>query len=356
MPKQRIIMHIDMDYFYAAVEERKNPSLKGKPVVVGADPKKGKGRGVVSTCNYEARKFKIGSGMPISKAYKLCQDCIFLPVNMELYVGVSAKIMEKLRSYADKSEQVSIDEIFLDVSNRVKDLNEAELLAKKIKKDLYEQEKLTCSIGIAPNKLVAKIASDFEKPDGLTVVKPDKVIGFLAPLDVRKLGGVGPKTEQALKEIGIKTIGEISRTKQDRLIEEFGSFGHELHLMSKGIDESEVEEILEIKSIGRQTTFQEDTKNKKHIFDTTDKLAEETHAELKTEKLFYKTVTVTVRFEDFDTHTSAKTIKVATESLEAMKNMAKELIIPYLKDRRKVRLVGVRVSKLSEKEAQKQLI
>jgi len=356
MPKQRIIMHIDMDYFFVAVEERKNPELKGKPVAVGADPKGGKGRGVVSTCNYEARKFGLRSGMPISKAYKLCRDCIFLPVSMELYVEASEKIMEMFRKYADKSEQVSIDEIFLDISSKVKDFKEAEKLAKKIKKEIYDNEKLTCSIGVAPNKLVAKIASDFEKPDGLTVVNPDRVSGFLAPMNVRKLWGIGPKTAEALKEMGIETVRQLSKAKQDRLIDEFGSFGHEMHLMSKGIDESEVEESYEIKSIGRQVTFQKDTKDKKIIFDTIDSLAKETHAELKEEKLFYKTVTLTVRFEDFDTHTSAKSIKIATDSLEMIKGMAKELIAPYLKDKRKIRLLGVRVSKLSEKEAQKQLV
>ncbi len=345
-----------MDYFYVAIEEKENPKLKGKPVVVGADPKKGKGRGVVSTSNYEARKFGLKSGTPISKAYKLCRDCIFLPVNMPLYVKVSERIMELLRKYADKSEQVSIDEMFLDISNKVKDFNEAEQLAKKIKKDLYNKENLTCSIGVAPNKLVAKIASDFKKPDCLTVVKPQKVLGFLAPLGVRKLLGVGPKSEEALKEMGIKTVRQLAKTKQAKLIDAFGSFGHDLHLMSKGIDESEVEEVYEIKSIGRQTTFQEDTKDRNLIFKTIDMLAKGTHEELKQEKLFYKTVTLTARFEDFDTHTSAKSIKIATDNFETMKKTAKELIKPYLNDKRKIRLIGVRVSKFSEKEAQKQLI
>lgn len=345
-----------MDYFYAAVEERENPELKGKPVVVGADPKKGKGRGVVSTCNYEARKYKIHSGTPISKAYKLCPECIFLPVNMELYAGVSDQIMNLLRKYSDKSEQVSIDEMYLDISGKVKDFKGAEALARKIKKEVMEKEKLSCSIGIGPNKLIAKLASDYKKPDGLTVVKPDKVIGFIYPMDVRKLRGVGPKTKEALNEIGIKTVKDLSSTKQEKLIEGFGSFGHELHLMSKGKDDSEVEESYEIKSIGRQTTFQEDTKDEKVILNTIDKLAEETHEELKQNKLFFKTVAVVARFEDFDTHTSAKTLAVATDSADQIKETAKSLMKKYLGDRRKIRLVGVRVSKFSEKEAQKQLV
>ena len=251
MRKQRIIMHIDMDYFYAAIEERENPELREKPVVVGADPKKGRGRGVVSTCNYKAREFGIKSGLPISKAYKLCKDCVFLPVNMELYQKVSEKIMDTLRKYSEKSEQVSIDEMFLDISRKAKGFADAEKLAKKIKKEILEKEKLTCSIGIGPNRLIAKIASDFKKPDGLTAVKPDKVYDFISPMNVRKLWGIGPKTAEILKEMGIETVKQLSKAKQDKLIEEFGSFGHEMHLMSKGIDESEVEESFEIKSIGR---------------------------------------------------------------------------------------------------------
>lgn len=356
MPKQRIIMHMDMDYFYVAVEEKINPELKGKPVVVGADPKKGKGRGVVSTCSYEARKYGVKSGMPISKAYKLCRDCVFLPVNMPLYKDASNKIMEILRKHADKSEQISIDEIFLDLSSKARSFKDAEKLAKRIKQELLKKEKLTCSIGIGPNKLIAKIASDFNKPDGLTVVTPNKVHDFIYPMEVRKLWGIGPKTEEKLNEMGIKTVKDLSRTKQDKLIEEFGSLGHDMHLTSKGIDESEVRERREAKSIGKQTTFQEDTNDRKRILETLGKLAETVHKELKDEGLFCRTVTITVRFEDFDTHTSAKSMKVATDSLKAIKEAASDLMKKYLKDKRKIRLVGVKASRFSEKEEQKQLV
>lgn len=356
MTKQRIILHLDMDYFYAAVEERENPELKGKAVVVGADPKGGKGRGVVSTCNYSARKHNIHSGTPISKAYKLCPECIFLPVNMPLYVKVSNKIMDIIRKYSSKSEQVSIDEMYLDISGKTKDFKEAEELAKKIKKEILEKEKLTCSIGIGPNKLISKIASDYKKPDGLTVVKPEKVLNFLYPMDVRKLRGVGPKTEQALKDMKIKTVKELSGTKQDKLIESFGNFGHTLHLMSKGKDDGKVEENNEVKSIGRQITFQQDTKDNKLVSITLDSLAEEVHAELKQNKLFFKTITIVARFEDFDTHTSAKSIPVATDSINKIKTTAKGLMKKYLEDRRKIRLIGIRVSKFSGKEAQKKLV
>jgi DNA polymerase IV (DinB-like DNA polymerase) len=174
-------MHVDLDAFFAAVEEQKYPEYKGKPVVVGADPKEGRGRGVVSTCNYEARKFGIHSAMPISRAWTLCKDAIFLPVNYRLYKNVSFKIMRILKSFADTFEQAGIDEAFLDVSKRVKDVKEAENLARKIKSEIVKNEQLTCSIGIGSNKLVAKIASDFQKPDGLTVVEEEYTKTFLAP-------------------------------------------------------------------------------------------------------------------------------------------------------------------------------
>jgi len=181
MRANRIILHVDMDSFFAAIEERAHPEYTGKPIVVGADPKEGKGRGVVSTCNYKARKFGIKSGMPISRAWRLCSEAVYLPVNFKLYEEVSSELMTILRKYADKFEPIGIDEAFLDVSLRAKNFEDARRLAQRIKKEIYEEEKLTCSIGVGPNKLVAKIASDFKKPDGLTVVEEREVKQFLSP-------------------------------------------------------------------------------------------------------------------------------------------------------------------------------
>jgi len=195
--KGRIILHVDMDSFFASVEVRENPALKVKPLVVGADPKGGKGRGVVSTCSYEARKYGIRSGMPISCAFHLCPDAVFLPVNFELYIRVSKKVMEILKRYADTFEQVGIDEAFLDISSGGT-LETASHLAQKIKEEIYEREKLTCSISIGPTKIVAKIASDFRKPDGLTLVDLEHVEEFLFSLKVGKIPGIGRKTEFAL--------------------------------------------------------------------------------------------------------------------------------------------------------------
>jgi DNA polymerase IV (DinB-like DNA polymerase) len=353
--KRRIILHVDMDHFFTAIEEREHPEYRGKPVIVGADPKEGKGRGVVSTCNYEARKYGVRSGMPISKAWKLCPNAVYLPVNYELYARVSERIMAILRRYADKFESWGIDEAFLDVSSRVKDYAEAEALARMIKGEILEKEGLTCSIGIGPNKLVAKIASDHQKPDGLTVVREEDVEKFLAPLPVRKLLWVGRKTEQKLRKMGVKTIGDLARCDPTVLAETFGSVGVQLYLMAHGIDKSEVEEQRKIKSIRRDITFPEDTADFHQVLNTLDKLAEEVHNDLIKQQLFFRTVTVRVRYENFETHTHSKTLPFITNRLQDIQKTAKELIQAYLKPERKIRLIGVRVSNFISAEKQKTL-
>jgi len=353
--KNRIIFHVDMDQFFAAVEERVHPEYKGKPVIVGADPKEGKGRGVVSTCNYEARKFGVRSGMPISKAWKLCPEAVYLPVNYELYTKVSGEIMNILRKYADKFECWGIDEAFLDVTSKVKDYAEAEALARQIKKEIYEKEQLTCSIGVGPNKLVAKIASDFQKPDGLTVVREENAEKFLAPLPVRKLLWVGRKTEQKLKAMGIKTIGDLARFDPTVLSEKFGVVGTQMYLMARGIDRSEVEERGEVKSISRETTFEEDTLDFGLVLDNADRLSEEVLKDVLRQNLYFKTVTVKVRYENFETHTHSKTLPFFTNRLQDLNRIARELLEAYFRPDRKIRLIGVRVSSFVSGEKQKTL-
>jgi len=354
--KRRIIFHVDMDHFFTAVEEREHPEYKGKPVIVGADPKEGKGRGVVSTCNYEARRFGVRSGMPISKAWKLCPEAVYLPVNYEIYVKVSNEIMDILRKHADKFEQWGIDEAFLDVTSKVKDYAEAEALARQIKREIYEKEKLTSSIGIGSNKLVAKIASDFQKPDGLTVVKEEEAEKFLAPLPVRRLLWVGRKTEQKLKVIGITTIGDLARHDPTVLAETLGVMGTQLYLMAHGIDKGEVEERGEIKSISRDVTFEEDTSNFEFILNTLDGLSEQVHSDALRQNLCFKTVTVKVRYENFETHTHSKTLPLITNRLRDLKKTTRELMQEYLRLDRKIRLVGVKVSNFTSTEKQKTLI
>ena len=354
--KRRIIFHVDMDHFFTAVEEREHPEYKGKPVIVGANPKQGKGRGVVSTCNYEARRFGVRSGMPISKAWKLCSEAIYLPVKYELYTKVSNEIMDMLRKHADKFEQWGIDEAFLDVTSKVKDYAEAEALARQIKREIYEKEKLSSSIGIGPNKLVAKIASDFQKPDGLTVVKEEESEKFLAPLPVRRLLWVGRKTEQKLKVIGITTIGDLARYDPTVLAETFGVMGTQIYLMAHGIDRSEVEERGEVKSISREITFEEDTSNFDFILNALDGLSEEVYKDVLRQNLYFKTVTVKVRYENFETHIHNKTMPLITNRSQDLRKTSRELMQDYLRLDRKIRLIGLRVSNFTSTEKQKKLI
>jgi len=354
--KTRIIFHIDMDQFFAAVEERGRPEIKGKPVIIGADPKEGKGRGVVSTCNYEARKFGVRSGMPISRAWKLCPQAVYLPVDFKLYMEVSSRIMTILRYYADKFEPWGLDEAFLDVSTRVKDYQEAKKLAQEIKEEIYEKEGLTCSIGIGPNKLVAKIASDFQKPNGLTVVEEKDVKAFLSPLPVDKLLWVGKKTARRLNALGIKTIGDLANYDASVLTEKFGVIGTQFYLYAQGIDRSEVEQRIGVKSIGRHITFDEDTEDFNLVYETLDKLCQEVYEEAKKYNFLFKTVTVTIRYENFETHTHSKTLPFLTNRFEDFQKTAHELIQPFLRPERKIRLIGARVSSLVSAEKQKTLI
>ncbi len=354
--KTRIIFHLDMDHFYTAVEERERPELKGKPVIVGADPKEGKGRGVVSTSNYEARKVGVRSGMPISRAWKLCPEAVYLPPNFPLYVRVSNEIMGIAREYADKFEQWGIDEAFLDVTSRARDYAEAESLAKTIKREIYEKEKLTCSIGVGPNKLVAKIASDIQKPDGLTVVKEEDVEKFLAPLPVRKLLWVGKKTEAKLKIMGVSTIGDLARVDPTTLTDMFGVAGMQMYLMAHGIDRSEVEQRTEVKSISHETTFEEDVADPEIVLAALDELSDAVAKEAADQSYFFKTVSIKVRYENFETHLRSKTLPFMTNRPQDLKKTARELLQVYLRKDRKVRLIGVRVSSLVSGQKQTTLV
>ena len=349
----RVILHVDMDSFFSAVEVRANPELRGLPVIVGGKIEReegdGKIRGVVSTCSYEAREYGIHSAMALSKAYKLCPDAKVLPVTMPLYKRVSREIMVILRNYADKMEQVSIDEAFLDVSTKVADWNDARKYAERIKSDIRENEGLTCSIGVASNKTIAKIASDFVKPDGLTVVEEGEASEFLAPLPVKRIPGVGPKTGETLKRMGIAHIGQLAAVDVQKLAAAFGKYGRRLHLVAHGIDEREVEEECARKSLSRERTFAEDTSDAAVVNTCVDALAEEVYNAMKQEGVVFKTVSIKVKFDDFATHTRAKTLKSIHSDLSTLRKTAKELMSTFSSKEGKgkqIRLVGVRVSNL----------
>ena len=345
----RIILHVDMDSFFASVEVREKTELVGKPVVVGADPKGGKGRGVVSTCSYEARKYGIKSGMPISRAYKLCPTAVFLPVNFPLYIRASGEVMNILRAHAEKFQQVSIDEAYLDVSN-IGSFGVARELALRIKQEILEKERLTCSIGVAPNKIMAKIASDYKKPDGLTVVEPSHIKEFLSPLPVRKILGVGKKTEAQLKALGIETIGQLAEYDIQKLLSHFGKWGIYMHELAQGIEESEVREEECCKSISRETTFEQDTDNPEILNQTIDVLVEDVHKSLIEESFLFKTLTIKVRYKGFITRTRAHTLLHYTDELYMIKDTAKSLLKEFI-DGKMVRLIGIRLSRLEKRRS-----
>jgi len=342
----RVILHVDLDAFFPSVEVREHPELKGKPVIVGADPKEGKGRGVVSSASYEARKFGIKSAMPISRAWKLCPQGAYLRPHFDLYIPASNSIMKILKSHADKFEQGGIDEAYLDISSQVKDFDEASEFARKLMEEVLDKEKLTCSIGVAPNKMLAKIGSDFKKPYGFTVIREEDAKEFLSTLKVRKIPGVGPKTERRLKDLKIETIGDLAAINPEQLTRLFGVWGSRLHEYANGIDYSEVRVEYETKSIGREVTFEKDVDDGGQILGILDELAEEIHKEVIENGFRFKTITIKIRYEHFDTYTRARSLSFPTNDLDILRNNARRLINAFLRGNKKIRLIGLRVSTL----------
>ncbi len=327
-----------MDAFYAAIEQLSNPTLKGKPVIVG-----GGVRGVVSTASYEARGFGIHSAMPIFQAKRLCPQGVFLPVRMKLYQDVSARIMGFLKTVSPIMEQVSIDEAFLDLTGSKRLLGDPVVLAKKIKEWIRHETRLTCSIGIAPNKFLAKIASDWEKPDGLTVIEAGHVEDFLKNLPVEKLPGVGQRALRILQGLGIIRTGDIQKLPEGILARKFGKFGRRLLELSKGIDPSEVVAQSEPKSISSEDTLVQDTDDleilKKHIMSQTETVGRR----LRRHSLKGRTITLKIKYSDFRLITRSHTIDQPTDSTTVIAGTACELLESE-KRTLKVRLIGVGVT------------
>ncbi len=330
---------MDMDAFFAAVEEKRHPDLRGKPVVIGGsgDPTK---RGVVSTASYEARKYGIHSAMPLRTAYKLCPHAVFLPVDYDEYARVSSLIKAILKETSPIMEDVGIDEAFLDISETQEP---SEYIAREIKEKIRSQTGLSCSIGIASNKLLAKIASDLQKPDGLTILSDGDLEDRIWPLPVRRLWGVGPKTEAYLKSVAIQTIGDLAKTPLDTLVDHFGSsYGTYLHDAAQGIDDAPLITHWEPKSSSRETTFQEDTDDWQEIARCLAKLVAESVDDIKDRGYQGRQVTVKIRFSDFETHTRATTLKEPTDNRERIRKAA-FFCLGRFELKKKVRLVGVRI-------------
>ncbi|HEY9207171.1 MAG TPA: DNA polymerase IV [Candidatus Methanoperedens sp.] len=353
----RIILHVDMDYFFAQCEEREHPEIKGRPVVICVYSGRSEDSGAVSTSNYEARKFGIKAGIPIIRAKKLAPHALFLPVNMELYRSISDEVMEVLRGYCRTLEQESVDEAFCDITGKVSDFEEARILAVHIKEEIRQKTKLTCSVGVGPNKLVAKIASDFKKPDGLTVVKPGEILQFLEPLKITDLIGVGKKTGERLNELGVETIGGLSKLSMDELIREFGQAkGVWLKQASEGIDNSPVVEREGTGQIGRITTLKEDTKDLKVILDIIKDLSEQVQVKLEARKLSFKSVTFVAISTDLAIRTKTRTLGVPAKDADTIRQTAGALAKAFFEEQPvSLRRVGVRVANLEERKGQRTL-
>jgi DNA polymerase IV len=342
---QRSIVHVDMDAFYASVEQRDRPELRGRPVIVGADPK---GRGVVSACSYEARVFGVSSAMPISKAARLCPDGVFLPVDMGKYVGASRQIMAILGDFSPLVEPVSVDEAFVDLTGTASLFGPAPEAVREIKRRIHAETGLTASAGLAANKFIAKVASDLRKPDGLVVVEEGGEAEFLAPLPITRLWGVGKATAKDLAALGIATIGQLQRLPRATLVARLGDHGAGLHDLAFGRDARAVEPWTAPKSMGAETTFERDTSDRARLDTTLRSQAERVARELRAEHLSAARVTLKLRFADFRTLTRSHTSDPTQDGLELYRRVA--ILLAREKLAQPVRLIGVSASALTAEQ------
>ncbi|SFM71956.1 DNA polymerase IV [Methanolobus profundi] len=358
---ERVIIHVDMDYFYAAIEEREDPSLKGKAVVVCMYSNRGESGGAVSTSNYIAREAGIRSAMPCKLARSKDPDAVFLPVRKPFYEDVSANVMEILRSNADSEEafeKISIDEAFLDITESCKgDYETAKEIGLRIKEEVKEKERITCSVGIGPNKLIAKMASSFRKPDGITVIGPEDAEGFLKPMPVKKLWGIGKVTEDKLSEMGISTVEELAAFDVMELISTFGkNKGMWLKQAASGIDDSPVKERTATDQIGRMASLKHDSRNENMIFSLLEELMDDVMEKVRTRKVSFRSVTVTVIFSNFKTSTKSRTLNHAVNDRDILSQNAREMMSQFLEESEiNFRRIGVRVDNLHENTGQKSL-
>ena len=337
------ILHCDLDAFFASVEQLDNPELRGKPVVVGGSRHS---RGVVSTCSYEARKFGVHSAMPVSQAYRLCPQAIFLPVNMARYQELSRQVFTILSRFSPLMEIISIDEAFLDISGCFRLYGSPEKIGGLIKEQVYSELGLIISVGISYNKFLAKLATDLDKPDGLLIITAQEAVELLKPLPVSKIWGVGQKTEQSLNRLGIKTIGDIQALPPGWLETRFGSAGRLFWELAHGIDHRPVETGQERKSISREETFPEDINDISYLEKLTTHFAAELCAKLRREGLETASITIKLRYSDFKTITRSKTIEPGNSDL-VVTQVAGELLHKAYNGKRPLRLFGLSLGHLS---------
>ena len=343
----RKIIHVDMDAFYAAVEQRDNPDLRGKPVIVGGSPS---GRGVVATCSYEARKFGVHSAMPASRAIRLCPHGIFVKARFDAYKKASQQIREIFFEYTDLVEPLSLDEAFLDVTENHKAIPSATLIAKQIKERIFEVTDLTASAGVAHNKFLAKVASDINKPNGLTLITPDKAQSFLEELDIKQFFGVGKATQKKMHAVGIKTGADLKQWSEIDLVKAFGKSGRFYYRIVRGIDHREVKPHRVRKSYGKERTFSEDIESLEWIHNFLDELAQTISEGMKKINAAGKTITLKVRYKNFDTITRSYSLPHFTNRYSDITEVVRKLLEETEVGSRPVRLLGITLSNLNLNE------
>ncbi len=344
-----------MDAFYAAVEQMDHPELRGKPVVVGADPKGGRGRGVVSTASYEARKYGIRSAMPVSTAYRLCPQAVFVPPHFQRYSELSDIVMECLAEFSPLVEAVSIDEAFLDLTGTEGLFGSPEEIGRKIKARIKERTGLTASAGIAGVKSVAKVASDLHKPDGLTIVPPGKDREFLAPLPIEKIWGVGAKTAERLRKLGYAKIGDVAKAPREEMERLFGKWGAHIHAIANAEDERGVAPGWQRKSISEETTFSEDSTDNEFLKDVLAQIAEDLSQKMIKEGIRGRTLQMKIRLTGFETHTRSRTVSVPVQDSRTLRDFAWQELAAFDRGGKGVRLIGIGVSELIREEEPQQL-
>ena len=344
----RRIVHLDMDAFYASVEQRDDAALRGKPVAVGGRPDS---RGVVAAASYEARAFGVRSAMPMARALRLCPELLIVHPNFEKYRGASGQVMDILRACTPLVEPLSLDEAYLDVTQNAWNEPFGSRVAKRLKEQILERTGLTASAGVAPNKFLAKIASGYRKPDGLTVISPERVESFLQELPVEALWGVGPVTAKKLRAIGLEKLVQVRTVDMDLLRRTVGSLADWLRQLAYGDDPRPVEPDRESKSSSTENTYAEDLTSLESIRAELERMGRENADWLQRHKLAARTVTIKVRYSDFKTVTRSHTLSLATDDADVIASWAVELLARTEADARPVRLLGVRVAGLVEQTA-----
>jgi DNA polymerase-4 len=345
----RKIIHIDMDAFFASVEIRDNPKLQGKPVVIARHPKETGGRGVVSTASYEARKYGIHSAMSAREAYDLCPQAVFIPGNYEKYRAISKQVREIFHRYTDVVEPVSIDEAYLDVTENKIHTKSAMKVAKCIQYDIYHELQLTCSAGVSYNKFLAKLASDYEKPHGMTVIQPKDAVDFLKSLPIEKFHGVGKKTVERMHEIGVYTGADLYELSEMTLIRKFGSMGYSLYQKVRGVHNSKVQPRRERKSVGKERTYGQVLTNAYEVERELTSLSEKVELSLRKVNKHGHTVVIKVRNSDFETKTMRRTVEQFVVNKADIYEIARELFDEVVEgDQFSIRLLGITVTNLSD--------